>query len=89
LDVPRAAVIANSIHLNNALAELGHFLAIHPRSLVKLSAERSATKVLPVKFTSQHGSVGIVTLKNRTISPVCQLFIDCVREVAKPLANRK
>ena len=33
--------------------------------------------------------VGIVTLKNRTLSPVAQLFIDCAREVAKPLARRK
>jgi hypothetical protein len=32
---------------------------------------------------------GIATLKNRTLSPVAQLFIDCAREVAKPLAKRK
>jgi hypothetical protein len=32
---------------------------------------------------------GIVTLKNRTLSPVAQLFIDCAREVAKPLAKTK
>jgi hypothetical protein len=32
---------------------------------------------------------GIVTLKNRTLSPVAQLFIDCAREIAKPLARRK
>jgi hypothetical protein len=32
---------------------------------------------------------GIVTLKNRALSPVAQLFIDCAREVAKPLAKRK
>jgi len=32
---------------------------------------------------------GIVTLKNRTLSPVAQLFIECAREVAKPLAKRK
>jgi hypothetical protein len=25
--------------------------------------------------------VGIMTLKNRTISPVAQLFLDCAREV--------
>ena len=33
--------------------------------------------------------VGIITLKNRTISPVAQLFIDCAREVAKPLAKAR
>jgi hypothetical protein len=32
---------------------------------------------------------GIVTLKNRTLSPVAQLFIDCARELTKPLAKRK
>jgi hypothetical protein len=32
---------------------------------------------------------GIVTLKNRALGPVVQLFIDCAREVAKPLASRK
>jgi hypothetical protein len=29
---------------------------------------------------------GIMTLKNRPISPAVQLFIECAREVAKPLA---
>lgn len=33
-------------------------------------------------------SIGIITLKNRTLSPLAQLFIDCAREVAKPLAKR-
>jgi hypothetical protein len=31
----------------------------------------------------------LVTLKSRTNSPVAQLFIECVRELAKPLANKK
>jgi hypothetical protein len=33
--------------------------------------------------------VGIITLKNRTLSPTAQLFIEHAREVAKPLAMRK
>jgi hypothetical protein len=33
--------------------------------------------------------IAIIRLKDRTISPVAQLFIDCAREVAKPLANDK
>jgi hypothetical protein len=31
--------------------------------------------------------VGIVTLKNRTISPAGQLFIECARRIAKPRAK--
>jgi len=33
--------------------------------------------------------VGIVTLKNRTPSSVAKLFIECAREIAKPVAKRK
>jgi hypothetical protein len=29
-----------------------------------------------------------MTLKNRTLTPVVRLFIDCVREVVKPIAGR-
>jgi len=32
---------------------------------------------------------GIVTLKNRTLSPVARLFIQHAREVAKPLVKKK
>jgi hypothetical protein len=44
---------------------------------------------LPVELPIARLPNGIVTLKNRTISPVAQLFIDGAREVAKPLAKRK
>jgi hypothetical protein len=43
-------------------------------------------KALPIDLASAHTPVGIVTLKNRTLTPVAQLFLDCVREVAKPMA---
>ena len=50
---------------------------------------RPDLKVLPVKLRLAHVPIGIVTLKNRTLSPVAQLFIEHAREVAKPLARRK
>jgi hypothetical protein len=31
----------------------------------------------------------LVTLKSRTNNPVAQLLIECARELAKPLANKK
>jgi DNA-binding transcriptional LysR family regulator len=47
---------------------------------------RQAVKVLPINLPTTRRPIGIVTLKNRTLSPVAQLFIDCAHEVAKPLA---
>jgi hypothetical protein len=51
--------------------------------------KRLSLNVLPVDVPVQPRlrSVGIVTLKNRTMSPVAKLFIDCAREVAKPLTK--
>ncbi len=43
--------------------------------------------VLPVKLQYARAPIGIITLKNRTLSPVAQLFIQTAREVAKPLAG--
>jgi hypothetical protein len=41
---------------------------------------------LPIELVNADAPVAIVTLKNRTLTPVAQLFLDCAREVAKPMA---
>jgi hypothetical protein len=43
--------------------------------------------MVPVETALRPGPAGIVTLKNRTLSPIAQLFIETARELAKPLAN--
>jgi DNA-binding transcriptional LysR family regulator len=55
---------------------------------LRFSAARGSIKVLPVELPTTHRPSGIITLKNRLLSPLAQLFIECVREVAKPLAKR-
>ena len=50
---------------------------------------RSEIKVLPVDLPMARVPNGIVTVKNRILSPVAQLFIEHAREVAKPLAKHK
>jgi hypothetical protein len=43
---------------------------------------------LPVKLPKyQPATVGIVTVRNRTISPLAQSFIDYARKVTMPLAK--
>jgi DNA-binding transcriptional LysR family regulator len=82
---PRAVVTCRSIQMHYALLTSGPFLALFPRSVLHFNANRLSIKVLPVKLTTLPPAVGVVTLKNRVISPVTQLFIDCAREVAKSL----
>jgi DNA-binding transcriptional LysR family regulator len=88
LDYPRTSVFAAPPGVRLNLLATERFLTIVPISVLRLS-KRPGIKVLPVKLQYASVPVGIITLKNRTLSPLAQLFIDEAREVAKPLARRK
>jgi DNA-binding transcriptional LysR family regulator len=83
LEVPHAAVFSTSTQLYDALASSGQFLAMLPASVLWFGSKRSSLKVLPVKLPEIPWPIGTITLKDRTISPVAKLFIDCAREIAK------
>jgi DNA-binding transcriptional LysR family regulator len=83
LEAPQAAVVSSSIPMIHALLTTGPFLAMMPLSVLRFSALRQSMKKLPVTLPDRPGPVGIVTLKNRTLSPAAKLFIDCVRDVAR------
>jgi DNA-binding transcriptional LysR family regulator len=87
LEVPRAAVVGNALEMSWALLATGKFLTALPQSVLRFSAQRPTIKVLRVKLPVRPRPVGIVTLRNPTLSPAAQLFIDCVHDVAKPLAK--
>ena len=84
---PRSTVVAVSTQLHASLVATGRYLGILPGAMLRFSDKRLSMRVLPVDLPIQPRlrSVGIITLKNRTLSPVAQLFIACAREVAKPL----
>ncbi|HLQ89509.1 MAG TPA: LysR family transcriptional regulator [Xanthobacteraceae bacterium] len=88
---PRSTVVALSTQLHASLVATGRYIGILPGAMLWFCGKRLSLKVLPVELPIQPRlrSVGIVTLKNRTLSPVAQLFIDCAREVAKPLAKHR
>ena len=87
LSVPQAAVVTNSIQMMSVLLASGEFVGMYPRSLLQFGAKHLTPKILPVRLPDQSAPVGIVTLKNRTLGSTARLFIDSVREVAKPLTR--
>ena len=89
LGYPRVAVVTDSPHMRISLLATGRFVTIFPASALRFLARGSELKVLPVKLPMARRPNGIVTVKDRALSPVAQLFIECAREVAKPLARRK
>jgi DNA-binding transcriptional LysR family regulator len=89
LGAPRMAVRSTSLQLYTALLATGRFLAVRSASSLRLSGKQSSVKALRVDLPIRPVHVGIVTLKNRTTSPVAQLFIECARKIAKPLAKQR
>jgi DNA-binding transcriptional LysR family regulator len=89
LKVPRVAVTTTTAHLLFQLLESGRFVGHFGEGLLHFYSDRFAVKRLPIDLPIQPFAVAVVTLKNRTISPVAQLFVDCAREVARPLAKRQ
>jgi DNA-binding transcriptional LysR family regulator len=89
LNYPRVTVATLPSEVRASLLATGRFLTIFPTSALRSFAERPLLKVLPVELPMAPVPVGIVTLKNRTLGPVAQLFIEHAREVAKALATRK
>ena len=85
LEVPRERVSAGSILLRNHLLATGRFLSVLPDSVLRPNAKQWSLKALPVDLGVKPRAVAIVTLKNRTVSPVVQLFVEHLRVVAKTM----
>lgn len=85
LDYPRTTVIAEPVDVRITMLATGRFVTIFPESVFRFSARRPELKLLPVKQRLSRLPVGIITLRNRTISPLAQEFIASSREVAKQL----
>jgi DNA-binding transcriptional LysR family regulator len=78
-----------TVQLFCALLASGPFLGFFPGSMLQFGANLPPLKVLPVNVPIPPWPVGIMTLKNRTLTPVAQLFVHCAREVVKQLAKKK
>ena len=89
LDFPRTTVVTFPRDVRMSLVATGRFLTIVPDSALRFSTGRPELKVLPVELPAAPVPNGILTLKNRTLSPAAKLFIEHAREVAKPLAKNK
>jgi len=88
LDLPTAGMVTYSMQLRAKLAVRGRFITVVPRSLLRQDRE-GQLKMLPVEVPMRPWLVTVMTLKNRTLSPVVGRFIECARESAKALAKEK
>jgi DNA-binding transcriptional LysR family regulator len=82
LELPRASVRTASMGVFLTLLTSGNYVTVFPNSVPRYTAGRWPLTILPIDLRIK-SPVGIFTLKNRTISPVVQLFIEEARREAK------
>jgi DNA-binding transcriptional LysR family regulator len=81
---PRAHVVSFSIPLHQHMLATGRFVTSLPRSLLQFAKHLSLAK-LSVDMPALARPVGIMTLTNRALSPLAQLFVDQIRVEVKAL----
>jgi len=84
--MPTITLATLSVHLRAQLLADGQFVTLFPVSLLRSNARYFSLKLLPIDLPIRPWPVAVVTLKNRTLSPLVERFIDCAREVAKSFA---
>jgi DNA-binding transcriptional LysR family regulator len=85
---PGAQMVSFSLPLHYHLLATGRFLTMLPLSMLRFG-KHLPLKLLPVDIPINPYATTIITLKNRTLSPLAQLFIAAAREIAKPLRAGK
>ncbi len=86
VEAPSATVETMSLHLRTSLLATGHFLGALPASVMRFP-RHPEIKSLPVELPGTRQPVGMITLKNRGLSPAVELFADLVRQLAVPLSD--
>jgi DNA-binding transcriptional LysR family regulator len=81
-------VLTVSLHVYMRLVETGRWLGLVPASVMRFGGKDMKLKVLPVKIQTPPSPVGFVTVKDRTLTPLAERFIECIRRVAHSNAGR-
>jgi DNA-binding transcriptional LysR family regulator len=84
---PRTTVVTLSNFLQSSLLATGRFLTVLPGFMLNVAGTDPPLKVLPVALPNSRMPVGIMTLKDRMLTPLAQLFIENIRAVVRPLAQ--
>jgi DNA-binding transcriptional LysR family regulator len=78
LDMPKASLVTLSVHIVRELLANGEYITAFPSSWVRFNA----LKILPVDLPLRPWPVAILTLKNRTLSPVVERFSGGIADIS-------
>ncbi len=89
LAVPRSAVVTSSVHVRHNMLVTGRYVAMLASAMLKFPTYRGSLKALPIELPETRRPIGLITLEKRDLSPVAKLFVNCAREIVRPLTTEK
>lgn len=89
LDIPTKHVMTSSVHLQIGMLATRRYFTMLPGSLMRFTGDRFAIKELPIRLPVAPRPAGIVTLRNRTISPVARVILQHARELLHPQTKKR
>jgi DNA-binding transcriptional LysR family regulator len=73
--------------MKDDLLATGRFLTVLPSFMLKIPGRYPPLRALPVSLPNPQMPIGIVTLKDRMLTPLAQLFIENIRAITRPMAR--
>jgi DNA-binding transcriptional LysR family regulator len=86
---PQPTIVSGSLSLRSNLLAREDFVTLVPGSVLHFGPRRHEFEVLSVKLLPWKLPICITSLKGRTLSPAANLFRECARELAKPVAKAR
>lgn len=83
LALPQATVTTSSTYALGILVGHGDFLGIHPRAMLAAPEGHPLLAAVDVRLPETHGPIGLIALRDRSLSPIAELF----RRSAVPIAR--
>jgi DNA-binding transcriptional LysR family regulator len=88
LQLPGKSLRSFSVQMRLHLLATGRFLTVLHGSVLRFNADAWKLKVLPIDLAVGPMPISIFTLKNRSLSPVVQLFVREAKQVAHTMGAR-
>jgi len=87
LIAPRPTVTTQSTYALTVLVANGPFLAVHPSTMLTTPYDHLQLTAVDVRLRKTRGPIGLIKLKNRSLSPVAKLFVQTATAVVKALPH--
>jgi DNA-binding transcriptional LysR family regulator len=86
--MPHIGVESFSVALRYRLLATGRFVSALPGSMLNLNTKPYLLRILPIDLPSRPWPVVLVTLKNRTLAPAVELYVQCARATLSAMPSR-